>query len=380
MLKKSVYVASLLLLATVLVSCTTQPPPAPVVAKPPEKQPMPAPVIVAPAPPVLPPVYKPPATSFADSAELEDMDSSAERIVMARRSALTSSPIKQRLTREQINECLDILSDTFMMEYDLFLRPFTPFETKLIARIQRTEPPIVARTGLELLRGILKNKALLSPREAQTRGISGTVFTPGVQDKLFGSYDCVIATVGSPDGSPCCGDVIIRLKPSVKNLGWATPWSGMQFKAEIRQLAKKQAPFELYAKDYKGQEIKVDFDDLNHLARYVVIGRDWNRALAYQMVLSLRKMREPNSFASNKTPAAPDSNLLDVPPQAFWQTLVLERGGCFLEAKFPGSLPADYFESIEVNEQDLPIVLAWPEATPYKSIIHGIPAKSTVTK
>lgn len=380
MLKKSVYVSSLSLLAAVLVSCTTPPPPPPVVVKPPEKPPVAAPAIVVPAPPVLPPAYKPPATSFADAAELEGMDSAAERIVMARRSALTSSPIKERLSREQINECMDILSDTFMMEYDLFLRPFSPVETKLIARMQRMEPPIVARTGLELLRDILKNKALLSQREAKSRGIPVTAFSSSVQNKLFGSYDCVIATVGSPDGSPRYGDVLIRLKPAVKNFGWATPWSGMQFKAEIRQLVKKQDPSELYAKDSKGQEIKVDFDDLNHLARYVVIGRDWNRALAYQAVLSLRKIREPNSFASNKAPAVPDSSLLDLPPQDFWQTLVLERGGCFLEAKFSGSVPADYFESIEVNEKDLPIVLAWPEAVPYKSIIHGIPAKSAGIK
>lgn len=381
MFKKSVYVFGLLLLAAALVSCKTPPPPAPVAAVPPPVKPAAvAPAIVIPPPPVIP-VYKPPATSFADAVELVGADSSAERIVMARRSALTSSPIKQRLTREQINECMDILSDTCMMEYDLFLRPFSPFETKLIARMQQTEPPIVARTGLELLRGILKNNALLSPREAVSRGIPVSVATPSsIQEKLFGSCDSVIATVGSPDGSPRYGDVIIRLKPSVKNLGWATPWSGMQFKADIRQLAKKQDPADVYIKDRKGQEVKVDFDDLNHLSQYVVIGRDWNRALAYQAVLTLRKVREPNSFASNTSAETIDAGLLNASPQVFWKTLSQDRGACFLEAKFPGSVPADYFESIEVSKQDLPIVMAWPEAAPYKSIIHEIPAKSAAVK
>ena len=128
------------------------------------------------------------------------------------------------------------------------------------------------------------------------------------------------------------------------------------------------------------QEVKVDFDDLNHLSQYVVIGRDWNRALAYQTVLTLRKMREPNSFASNTSAETIDAGLLNASPQVFWKALAQDRGACFLEAKFPGSVPADYFESIEVSKQDLPIVLAWPEAAPYKSIIHEIPAKSATVK
>ena len=113
---------------------------------------------------------------------------------------------------------------------------------------------------------------------------------------------------------------------------------------------------------------------MNHLAQYVVIGKDWNRALAYQVILNLRKIS-----ASKQSPETLEKTLLEAAPDVFWQTLVFEHAGCSLEAKFPGSVSADYFESIEVNEKDLPIVLAWPEAAPYKSIIRGIPAESKDT-
>jgi hypothetical protein len=295
---------------------------------------------------------------------------------MARRSVLSVCPIKQRLTKEQINECLDILSDTLIMEYELFLRPFSPFETRLIAKMQKLELPIIARTRLDLLRCALRNQALLSLREAQRRGMPLSVSAmPGVENKLLGSFDCVLASAGTPDGDPRCGDVIIRLKQSVKNIGWATPWNGLDFMAGPRQLAKKQNPADIYAQAGKGQEINVGFDDLNHLSQYVVIGKDWNRALAYQAVLNLRKIS-----ALKQSTETLEKNLLESAPNVFWQTLIAERAGCRLEAKFPGSVPADYFESIEVNEKDLPIVLAWPEAAPYKSIIRGIPATGAEQK
>ena len=367
MLKNLIRIFSLLAAAAVLVSCTTPPPPVPPpVQAPPPKPSLPAPV-VPPAP--QPPAYKPPETSFT-AAETEDADSPAERIVMARRSVLGLSPVKQRLTREQINECMDIMSDTMMMEYELFMRPFSPFETKLIARMQKLDIPIVARTRLDLLRGTLRNQALLSMREAQRRNLSPSVAAmPGVEDKLFGGFDCVPASVGTPDGNPACGDVIIRLKQPVKAMGWATPWNGLDFMAGTRQMVKKQNPADIYAQAGKGQEIKVGFDDLNHLSQYVIIGKDWNRALACQAVLNLRKIS-----ASTPSPETLEKALLEAAPNVFWQKLAAERAGCSLEAKFPGSVSADYFESIEVNEKDLPIVLAWPESAPYKSIIRGIPA------
>ncbi len=358
-----------LLLAAILVSCTTPPPqpvPPPIILQTP-KTPEPVPV----PPPVPPPAYKPPVTSFTDAAEIENADSPAERIVMARRSVLGFSPLKQRLTKEQINECMDILSDTLMMEYELFLRPFSPFETTLIIKMQKLELPITVRTRLDLLRGSLKNQALLSLREAGRRGMYPAVpAIPGVEDKLLGGFDCVLASAGTTDGNPRCGDVIIRLKQPVKNIGWATPWNGLDFMAGPRQLVKKQNPADIYAQADKGQEIKVGFDDLNHLSQYVVIGKDWNRALAYQTILNLRKIS-----ASKQSPVILEKILIEAAPNVFWQTLASENIWCSLEAKFPGSVSAGYFESIEVNEKDLPIVLAWPEAAPYKSIIRGVPAK-----
>ncbi len=372
MFKNLVSIFSLLPAAAILVSCTT-PPPQPVpqpIKLPPPKPPEPVPVI----PPVpAPPAYKPPVTSFTDAAEIEDANYPAERIVMARRSVLGVSPIKQRLSKEQINECMDILSDTLMMEYELFMRPFSPFETKLIVKIQKLELPIVVRTRLDLLRSTLRNQALLSLREAKRRGIPVSApAMPGVEDKLFGISDCVLASAGTPDGNPRYGDVIIRLKQPVKNIGWATPWNGLDFMTGTRPLAQKQNPEGIAAQAGKGQEIKIGFDDLNHLSQYVVIGKDWNRALAYQAILNLRTIS-----ASKQSPEIVEKTLLEATPNAFWQTLVSEHAGCSLEAKFPGSVSADYFESIEVNEKDLPIVLAWPEAAPYKSIIRGIPANAS---
>ena len=369
MFKNLVSICSLLLAAAILVSCTTPPPlPVPPPIKPPPPKPS-TPVPITPSAP-MPPAYKPLFTSFTDAAEIEDANTPAERIVMTRRSILGVYPIKQRLTKEQINECMDILSDTLMLEYELFMRPFSPLETKLIVKMQKLELPILVRTRLDLLRSTLRNQALLSLREAQRRGIpSSASAIPGVEDKLLGGFDCVLASAGASEANPGFGDVTIRLKQSVKNIGWATPWNGVDFMAGIRQLVKKQNPADIYAQSDKGQEVKVGFDDLNHLAQYVVIGKDWNRALAYQVILNLRK-----TSASKQSSEEFEKTLLEAAPDAFWQTLIAEHAGCSLEAKFPGSVSADYFESIEVNEKDLPIVLAWPESAPYKSIIRGIPA------
>lgn len=374
MFKNMLSLFSLLPAAAILVSCTTPPPqPVPPPVKQPPKPPVPAPLNPPPPPP---PAYKPPLTSFTAAAEIEDANSPAERIVMARRSVLGLYPAKQRLTREQINECMDILSDTLMMEYELFMRPLSSFETKLIVKMQKLDIPIAARTRLDLLRGALRNQALLSQREAQRRNMSPSVAAmTGVEDKLFGGFDCVPAAVGTPDGNPGGGDVIIRLKQSVKTMGWATPWNGLDFMAGPRQLAQKQNPVDVYAQAGKGQEIKVGFDDLNHLSQYVVIGKDWNRALAYQTALNLRKIS-----ASKQSPEMLEKTLLEADPDAFWRTLASEHAGGSLEAKFPGGLSADYFESIEINEKDLPIVLAWPEAAPYKSIIRAIPAADAEKK
>ncbi len=370
MFKNLISIASWLLIAMTLASCTIKPAPpvtgagTPLPSKPTECAPVTLP------PPA--PEYTPPVTSFADAAETDCAFTPAERIVMARRSVLGLSPIKQRLTREQINECMDLLSDTLMLEYELFLRPFSLFETRLTVKMQKLELPMVVRTSLDLLRVTLRNQALLSRREAQRRGMPAPASAlPEVEDKLLGSFDCVVASAGLPSGNPRVGDVIIRLKQTVKNIGWATPWSGLEFMAETRQLVKKQNPADIYVQAGKGQEITVGFDDLNHLARYVVIGKDWNLALAYQVVRNLRKIS-----ASRQSLELLEKKLLEAASDLFWQTLVAEGLGCSLEAKFPGSLSADYFESIEVNEKDLPIVLTWPEAAPYKSIIRAIPATS----
>jgi hypothetical protein len=316
------------------------------------------------------PVPAVPSTSFADVAGAKDKNSSAERIVLARRTILSPRPMDLKIDEDKIKKSLDLLSSSYINETALFLSPFSQDEERLMAKIKQTAPPVTARTTTASLRSVLASKALLSPFEARKAGVPVNIpVTHGPDGRLSGGYDCVTVSAGPQDGVEGSGEVVIRLKESVSMLGWAVPWSGARFMADIRQPVKGRAPEDLRRAAGEGREIEVAFDDYLHFSRYIVTGKDWRAALALQGVMFLRGLREsapPPSFGPAEL-----NELLKYQPREFWREFSGKLDGCYLEGKIPRSIPAEYFLSIDVPADKLDAVLAWPESAPFRHIIKG---------
>lgn len=290
-----------------------------------------------------------------------------EPIATTRKTALSDWTIQGEVSAEQIRKCFEINSDATMKQYSLFLSPFTDNEKKFMEHLKNSPPPIVSRTSFARLRGIMKQKALLSPREAVRRGIiAERAVTPGSEDILLGAFDCVFATVGTWDGTPRYGDVIIRLKDSSKEIGWATPWSGFSFLKWIRKKDHKRMDFAVA----HNQDPGINNDDRLLYLMFIIAGKDWNAALGYEAIIFLRAQDQMTQADKN---AVIEKALQLKDPREFWNFFVGKHHGKgpmgYMEAKFPAFVPSEYFESIEVPENKLAEVMSWLEAEPFMNII-----------
>lgn len=315
--------------------------------------------------------------------------SAAAPIAAARRLAIDARPFHRPLDAERIRKWMEISSTCTMAEFELFLAPLSTAEKKLAAKIETMPQPIVNRLHFDDLRGVLKNGGLLSLHEEEKlRGSNIKHTTPAVENELYGAFDCVFASVGPPDGSPQYGDVIIRLKDSVRENGWATPFSGMHFLYAIRgQDARKMQELLAAGKPLPsdpGSPLSLGFDDRLHFSHYVVTERHWHQALAYQAVLVLRNAGK--SPAGDRVRERFEQLLSADDPETFWKLFIpaREQGISaaeaaarapfgYLEAKFPDKLSIEDFTSIEVSADKLDQVRAWPEAKPYAQLIRAKP-------
>lgn len=310
-------------------------------------------------------------------------------LAAARRKAINALPFHRPLSDEKLKKWLEISSRCTMAEFELFLAPLTEEEQKLVQVIETMPAPIVNRLHFENLRHVLKQKALVSlhvEQQDEHEQLSHT--TPAVENLLYGAFDAVFASVGPPHGSPRYGDVIIRLKDSVRENGWATPFSGMHFMYAVRHKnARKMqdmlsAGEQLPASPYN--PLHLGFDDRLHFANYVVTEQYWNRALAYQAILVLRNLDDSES--SQKVRQRFSKMLTEKNPEKFWRLFIPARdqNGTaaqkaeqvpfgYLEAKFDDRLSIRYFTSIEVPADKLEQVRNWPEARAYLSIIKAKP-------
>lgn len=307
-------------------------------------------------------------------------------IAAARRRAIDGRAFHRPLDAARIKQWAEISSRATMAEFELFLSPLTPQEARLLKKVEETTPPIVNRLHFDDLRQVLKQGGLWSfEREEERRPAKRVHTTPAVEERLYGAYDCVFASVGPPDGAPRYGDVIIRLKDSVREHGWATPFSGMHFLSAVRHKDAKKMQDLLAA----GRELPVPpdklslgFDDRLHFSHYIVTEKDWHRALAYQAIVTLRNLDD--SEASRRVRRRVETMLEETNARKFWVLYIpaLEDGlpaaeeaarvplG-YLEAKFSDKLPIRHFTSIEVPSTRLEEVRAWPEAAPYLDLIRG---------
>jgi hypothetical protein len=94
------------------------------------------------------------------SAESVDTRQAGYPIVAARR-AIDARPFRRPLDRAKIRKWIELGSRTTMAEFELFLAPLSPEETKLLEKIERMPAPIVNSHVAEL-RGVLGTWAVVA--------------------------------------------------------------------------------------------------------------------------------------------------------------------------------------------------------------------------
>jgi hypothetical protein len=329
-----------------------------------------------------------PGQEAAPVAEPKAASAAGHPIAAARRQAIDNRSFHRPLDAAKIKRWIEISSRATMAEFELFLSPLTPQEAELLKKVAETTPPIVNRLHFADLRHVLKRGGLWSyQREEEQRPTRHVHTTPALEEQLYGAYDCVFASVGPPDGAPRYGDVIVRLKDSVREHGWATPFSGMHFlrAARHKDAARMQDLLTAgRALPAPPDKLSLGFDDRLHFSHYVVAEKDWHRALAYQAMITLRNLDD--SEASGRVRRRVETMLEETDARKFWALYIpaLEEGLTaadqaaraplgYLEAKFADKLSIRDVTAIEVPPTRLEEVRAWPEAGPY---LHLIRAKS----
>ncbi len=311
-------------------------------------------------------------------------------IAAARRSAIDARPFNRKLDAETIRKWMEISSNCTMAEFELFLGPLTQSEQRLVAKLDSLTLPIVTRVHFEDLRQILKQGQISSFHEQERLDKRLIHTTPALENELYGAYDCVFASVGPPNGTPRYGDVILRLRDSVRENGWATPFSGMDFLYAIRHKdARKMQQLLEEGKSLSTKPtdpLSLGFDDRLTFSHYVVTEKYWNRALAYQAIVVLRGADDSSTGkhvhqrfqAMLATDNSDEFWQLFIPPRE--TNLPAEKEAArvpfgYLEAKFDDRFSLEDVTSIEVPQDKLDEVLSWPEARTYrKSIsakVHG---------
>lgn len=322
--------------------------------------------------------------------EVSDETRAGFPIAATRRRAINARPFHRPLDAATIKKWMELSSRCTIAEFELFLAPLTPQEEELLRVIKRTPAPIINRLHFQHLRSVLSSGGIVALElEEEVRNAQLPHTTPAVENELFGADDCVFASVGPPHGSPRYGDVIIRLKDSVREKGWATPFSGMHFLSAIRgQDVKGMLDRLLIGESLPtsgDSRLSLGFDDRLHYSHYIVTEREWNQALAYQAILVLRNVDD--SDAGQRIRERADALLDETDAVKFWTLFIPPRKQDlspaeeadrlplgYLEAKFPGELPIEYFTSIEVPQDRLADVRAWPEAKPYLHLIGAVPS------
>ncbi|QEG34926.1 hypothetical protein Pr1d_22140 [Bythopirellula goksoeyrii] len=310
-----------------------------------------------------------------------------EPIAAARRTAIDARPFLRQLDASAVRKWMEISSVCTMAEFELFLGPLAEPERKLLDKMASLTAPIVTRVHFDDLRSILKNGQISSYFEVERLGKHLLHTTPALENELYGAFDCVFASVGPPDGSPRYGDVIIRLRDSVRENGWATPFSGMDFLYAVRHKdARKMQQLLEDGKTLSSKRtdpLSLGFDDRLTFSHYVVTEKHWNRALAYQAILVLRNADD--SSAGKQVHERFRKMLATDSHEEFWKLFIPAREKDlppeqeaarvpfgYLEGKFDNRFLLDDVTAIEVPQGKLEEVLAWPMAREYRALIQSV--------
>ncbi|PIS46492.1 MAG: hypothetical protein COT17_08250 [Elusimicrobia bacterium CG08_land_8_20_14_0_20_51_18] len=247
---------------------------------------------------------------------------------------------------------LEKLSSSRLEQLKLLLEPFSESEKKLIARVKKRPPYLVTRVKADKLRSIFSGGALLSPDQAaQTGAVKEGVFTPLLEDRLFGGYNCVFASFGPYEGRVRYGEVVLHIDlKKAENKLWATLSSGWHFMKNNRPSGAKN-------------DAEPSSDDIAAFAATVFTGPDVKEAFALIMTVFLRgRPAEERAGLIERLLAAETG-------PAFYSLVDAERLGYF-EAKVDGRIGLESVESIEVPASEFEEIISWPEASKYKSKIY----------
>lgn len=329
------------------------------------------------------------AQSPSSHPEDEVSTSQSYPIAAARRKALSKFSFDRDLDAGRVQKWRQLASATTIAEFELFLSPFSQKEKDFIAAVERMPLPIIHRLKTSSLRNVLKQQALLSVRKVDELGLDTSKrTTPSIEQKLFGGFGYVFTSVAPPYGTPRYGDVIIRVRESVRDDAWAATASGANFirnqrnkdDKEMEAIVKRgkqlpDSPFERY---------HLGFDDRLHHSHYLIARKHWNKALAYQGVLVVRNLDK--SPEHDHVRQRFNALLRESDSERFWTTFIppydnkwsaadKKRNTPFgyLEGRYPDRLSTDHFLSIEVPANALEDVRAWPEAAPFLKLLRAKP-------
>ncbi|NLO91759.1 MAG: hypothetical protein GX410_07195 [Elusimicrobia bacterium] len=222
-------------------------------------------------------------------------------------------------------------------------------EKEIRVKTLKMMPPfLIHRIGLERLRGVLEMGGIVSTREMQRRA-GGAVkpFTPPLEDKLFGGYDCVFVTVGPPQGRPRYGDILLSVKPKTDGSAWASHSSGWTFMGEVR-------------KSTVTLQMPVTRDDELAYSHLILADRDWEQAYPLLIILQLRAKGEARPELVKQLLAMRER-------EGFWNFVDANRLG-YLEGKFSAFVPLEDIDRIEVPPAKYDEVMNWPNVPKTKII------------
>lgn len=268
--------------------------------------------------------------SFASTAwpELPDAPLCGEPLYEARTQSAWRRGEKPQVTEKQLREFFKIMSRNNLAELESVVYPLSPLEKRLTDLLRDKSPALIHRIPADRLDSVLREGALYSPRQAQLSfGGELSVFTPPLEDKLFGGHHCVFATSGPPRGRVRYGDVEITIKSNLNRLVWASPSSGWFFIRKTTGLPP--------------QEVEPTFAHQLQFSHQVILEQDFNRYFQLISVLNLRRKTEQEQIKALEDLAALRST------NDIYEYVDLNQLG-YLEVRIFGSVHLEDVEKIEV--------------------------------
>lgn len=230
----------------------------------------------------------------------------------------------------------------------------SPTETKLRDYIKTNPPGLTHRMPVSRLKAILASGSLQSPLLAKSRDQKVKIFTPPLENDLFGGHSCVFLAVGPPEGRERYGDVLMKFdRRSLSQNSWAALSSGFVF-------LQGQWPMII-----DENMVVTEIDRLSYAAT-IVHYEDWGEFFTYMIIGLTRNLAKKDG---NKKADDLIMELLELKNSSqFWQEVDSRRLG-YLEAKVPGEVVLSDVLSIEVPEDKKDEVCAWPEARPWQKVL-----------